>query len=253
MILKSKIIEVTAGNLDDHPGVICFINPKNQYYNLKISWLKEQFKTGLRIKLLYIEGEKNPRGFIEYVPGEFCWRPVSAKGYMFIHCIWTNGKKYQHQGLGRLLINEVEKDASGMNGVAVMTSDGPFMADKNIFLKNGYMIAEETGKDQLLFKSFREAPKPAFVSHEYLPENNGGLFMAHSRQCPWVARFIEEVNPVLEREKINSCIIEIKTPEEAQKAPKPYGVFNLIYNGKILADRYISLTRFENIIKKEIR
>jgi hypothetical protein len=253
MLLKSRIIEVTADNLDSHPGAICFINPKNQYYNLKVSWLKEQFKTGLKIKMLYIEGEKNPRGFIEYVPGEFCWRPVSAKGYMFIHCIWTNGKKYQHQGLGKLLINEAEKDAAGMNGVAVMTSEGPFMANKNIFLKNGYSVAAESGKDQLLYKPFREAPIPVFMSHELLSENNEGLIMTYSRQCPWVARFIEEVNPVLERKKLKPCIIEIKTPEEAQKASMPYGVFNLIYNGKILADRYISLTRFENIINKEIR
>lgn len=130
MTLKTNIVEVNAENISEHPAAICFINPENEYYQLKMEWFKEQFKKDLKIKLLYIEGEKSPKRFIEYVPGEYCWRLVDAKGYMFIHCLWTNGNKYQHQGLGVKLISEVEKDASGMTGVAVLTSDNSFMADK---------------------------------------------------------------------------------------------------------------------------
>jgi histone acetyltransferase (RNA polymerase elongator complex component) len=35
---------------------------------------------------------------------------------MFIHCLWINGKKHQHRGLGTLLIEEVEKNAKDMMG-----------------------------------------------------------------------------------------------------------------------------------------
>ena len=59
MNFKTKIIDVTVENLSEHPGVICFLNPKNEYYKLKVKWLKEQFKYGLKIKLLYVEGEKS--------------------------------------------------------------------------------------------------------------------------------------------------------------------------------------------------
>ena len=253
MIIKTRIIEITEDNLALHPGAICFINPRNEYYKLKVEWLKKQWKNGVKIKLLYIEGEKSPKGFIEYVPGEFCWRPVDAHGYMFIHCIWTNGKKYQHMGLGRQLIGEAEKDASGMNGVAVLTSDNSFMSDKRIFLKTGYRIIDESGKDQLLVKSFGDNPLPVINKSGNTLEHHKGLTIIFSKQCPWVARFIEEVKPVLEKEKLEPEIIELRTYEEAHKAPSAYGVFNLIYNGKILADRYISTTRFINIIKKEIR
>ena len=252
MALKIKIIEVNAANLSEHPGVICFINPRNKTYNLKIDWLKEQFKTGLKIKLLYIDGEKVPKGFVEYVPGEHCWRAVGADGYMFIHCIWTNGKKYQHQGLGSKLICEVEKDASEMNGVAVMTSDGPFMANKEIFIKNGYRIVEESGNDQLLYKPFREADKPFFKTAVPALKMHKGLQLKYSRQCPWVARFAEEVRPIIKEKNIDLTIREIKTYKEAQQAPSSYGVFNLLKEDRILADRYISTTRFENIIKKDL-
>ncbi len=253
MTQKTRIIDVTASNLNEHPGAICFINQKNQYHKLKVEWLTEQFSRGLKIKLLYIEGEKTPKGFIEYIPGEFCWRSVDARDYMFIHCIWTNGKKYQHQGLGGQLLTEVEKDASKMKGVAVLTSDYSFMADKRIFLKNGYRIIEESGKDQLMIKQFREAPLPVINKSANAPGHHKGLTISFSKQCPWVARFILEVKPILEREKLNPEITELRTCEEAQKAPSAYGVFNLLYNGSILADRYISTTRFENIIKKEVK
>jgi hypothetical protein len=252
MAISSEIIEVTAENLREHPGAVCFINPKNEYYQLKVNWLLEQFKKGLKIKLLYVEGEKSPKGFIEYIPGDFCWRPVEAKGYMFIHCLWTTGKKYQQQGLGGLLINEVEKDASGMDGVAILTSDGSFMIRKDIFLKSGYRLVAGSGKDQLMVKQFREAPLPSFIRSNLDLSKHKGLTIIYSKQCPWVARFIEEVKPVLSQMKLDPEMIEIKTCAEAQNAPSVYGAFTLISDGKVLADRYISTTRFINIVKKEI-
>ena len=46
-------------------------------------------------------------------------------------------------------------------------------------------------------------------------------------------------------------IVELTSPKEAQNAPSIYATFNLIYDGKLLADHYISARRFTNIIKKE--
>ena len=250
---KIRIIDITKDILTDHTDIICYINPKHEHYHHKIDWLKKRFKEGLKIKLLYLEGVKKPVGFIEYVPGEYCWRPVEAKGYMFIHCLWTNGKKYQHQGLGTLLIEDVEKDATDMAGVAIVTSDKSFMATREIFLKNGYKIVSESGKEQLIAKQFKEGSFPSINNWESELEKSQGLTIIYSKQCPWVARFIEEVKPILQKEGLTPEIIELRSADEAQKAPSLYGIFNLIYDGKILADRYISTTRFINIVKKEIQ
>jgi hypothetical protein len=253
MKLKTRIVQVTEENLAEHPQAICFINPKHPSYPEKVNWLRHQFEKGLVIKLLYLEGEKRPTGFIEYVPGEFCWRAVNARGYVFIHCLWTNGKTYQHQGLGTHLIQEAEKDGRELLGVSVLTSDHSFMANREIFLKNGYSIVSESGKEQLVVKQFRAGPPPSINDWETELKKYQGLTIIYSKQCPWVVRFVEEVQPILEKEKLNPAIIEIKTAEEAQKSPSIYGVFNLIYNGRLLADRYISTTRFMNILKKDIR
>jgi len=253
MSFDAKIVQVTAENLVDYPQAICFINAKHASFHHKIEWLQEQFKNGLVVKLLYIEEEKSPIGFIEYVPGEFCWRAVSAKGYMFIHCLWTSRKKYQRQGLGKLLLEEAEKDAASKLGVAVMTSDKSFMATKDIFIKNGYEVIQEMGKEQLLTKKFKSGPSPCFNDQNNTLAKYEGLTIIYSKQCPWVARFIDEVKPILEEKKLTPAIIELKTPAQAQKAPSLYGVFALIYDGKVYADRYISTTRFLNILNKEMK
>ena len=253
MKTETTIVKVTTKNITNHPQVICFINPKHEFYHKKVDWLNEQFDNGLKIKLLYINGEKRPIGFIEYISGENCWRSVNAKGYMFIHCLWTNGKKYQGQGLGRILLKEVEKDSKEMLGGVAVTSDKSFMTDRQIFIKNGYDIISESGKDQLVLKQFKKGPLPSINNWQTELEKYKGLTIVYSKQCPWVARFLEEVKPFLKEHNLSPRIIELKTPAEAQRAPSLYSVFNLIYNGKLLADRYISTTRFVNIINKDIK
>jgi len=249
---KTSFVEVTPDNIAEHPQVICYINPKHEHFHLKVDWLEQRHAEGLKVKLLYLEGEKKPVGFVEYVPGEHCWRAVSAEGYMFIHCLWTYGRKYQHKGLGGLLLEEVERDAKGMRGVAALASDGPFMANKSLFVKNGYAVAAESGKDQLVVKPFTSGPPPRFNDWEAELARHQGWCMIYSRQCPWVARFTEEIRPVIQEHNLKVRIAELETPAQAQKAPSLYGVFNLVRDGRLLADRYISRTRFQNILGKEL-
>ncbi len=67
-----------------------------------------------------------------------------------------------------------------------------------------------------------------------------------------MARFISEIDDIIKKNDVKIKITEIKTAKDAQNAPSIYTSFNLIYNGKLLADHYISARRFENIIKKEV-
>jgi hypothetical protein len=248
---ETKFVEVTAANIGEHPQAICFINPKHEHFHHKVEWLKRQSKYGLKIKLLYPAGEKRAAGFIEYVPGEYCWRGVKAKGYMFIHCLWTTGKERQRKGLGASLVRAVEAEAGDMLGVCVLTSEKSFMARREIFVKLGYRLAAESGNEQLLVKQFKKGPLPVLREPSSQVETGKGLAIVYSRQCPWVARFVKEVKPILEKLKLAPAIVELNTPAQAQSAPSVYGVFNLLYDGRVLADRYISTTRFLNILKAE--
>lgn len=247
-----NIANVQAEWLERYPDVICFINPKHSTFRLKMDWLKERFSEGLRIKLLYVEGQKKAAGFIEYVPGEFAWRAVSAKDYMFIHCLYVYPNANKNQGFGTLLIEECQEDArkQGLAGAAVMVSEHAFMAEEGIFMKSGFVMADSDNRGNLLLaKQFTEAPLPSFNRPGGIEEKYKGLHILYSRQCPWVARLIEEIREAGIAEKLNIRIHEIKTAAEAQQAPSFYGIFTFLRDGKVLADRYISLTRFKNILK----
>ncbi|MFZ5391927.1 MAG: GNAT family N-acetyltransferase [Patescibacteria group bacterium] len=249
-----ETITVTADNLGDYPQTICFINPKNEYFNLKIAWLKKQFKKGLVIKLLRLKQTKKIIGFVEYLPGEEAWRAVKATNYLFIHCLWVSPNKNRRHGLGTTLVAAALQDAKKLkkSGVATITSDGPFMAKKELFVKNGFEIVEEFNNFQLLAKKFaaKNNPPKLLINQDRLKQYSG-WHIIYSKQCPWVVRFVEEVKPILQQKKIKLNITEIDSAKKAQSAPGIYSVFNLIKDGQLLADRYISITRFLNIIKKE--
>ncbi|MCP4262207.1 MAG: GNAT family N-acetyltransferase, partial [Planctomycetes bacterium] len=108
MAEKIKVIDITQKNLPESP--ICGIkNIEHEGRIRKTTWLKTYFKKGLKAKLLL--AEKNLQfGYIEYLPGQYAWRGIEADGYMFIHCIMINSKKYQRKGYGGLLIKACMDD-----------------------------------------------------------------------------------------------------------------------------------------------
>ncbi len=237
-------------------GCSCFLNPKHEAHQRKLDWLKDRFSEGLKFKLLFLVNEKKSVGFIEYVPGEYAWRAVDASGYMFIHCMWISPNKYKNKGFGSLLVTDCIRDAEneGKYGVAVVSSEGSFMAGKALFLKNGFQsVASAEPSFELMVKTLKEGPLPKFRDWEKQLEKYKGLNIVYSKQCPWVIRSIKELCEIAEKKGLKLEVTELKTAKEAQNAPSIYATFNLIYDGEILADHYISNRRFLNIIDKEIQ
>lgn len=251
------VIDITEKNMDTYPkATSCFLNPKNEAYLVKVDWFKEQFKKGMKVKAVVSEEDKKVFGYIEYVPGEQAWRAVDAKGYMFIHCLWTNPKAIQKKGYGWLLLDGVEEDAkaAGLNGVAVVTSEGSFMAGKALFEKHGYeSIATAKPKFNMMVKKFKKGALPSFRDYETQLKKIKGLQIFYTKQCPWVIRSIDECKKVAQENKLEIKITEFKTAAEAQNAPSLYASFNLVQDGKLLSDHYVSKKRFENIVKKELK
>ena len=251
---KTEIVTLNPDNIAEY-GCPCFLNPKHEGHLKKLEWLKKRFSEGLSIKLLFIESEKRPIGFIEYVPGEYSWRAVDASGYIFIHCIWISANKYKEKGYGSLLVEECIENArkDSRYGVAVVTSSGPFMAGKELFLKNGFEIVEKADRFELLVRKLKEGPLPKFTDWQQQLNNYQGLNIIYSNQCPWVARSIKEFEEIASKNDIKLKITEMETANQAQNAPSIYSVFNLVYDGKLLSDHYVSNTRFLNILRKELK
>lgn len=228
------------------------MNPKNEGYLKKLEWLEKRFSEGLKIKLMYQEGKCI--GFIEYVPGEQAWRAVDAAGYMFIHCIWISPNKYKDIGNASLLVGECIADArkEGKYGVAVVTSEGSFMAGKSLFLKNGFKsVASANPSFELMVKTLAKGTLPKFRDWEKQLSRYKGPNIIYAKQCPWVARFIEELGETVKERGLELKVTELENAAQAQNAPSIYAVFNLVYNGRLLADHYISNRRFLTIIERE--
>jgi len=249
------IMSVNANNVEEL-GFFCVKNKNHVGYNAKLAWLKERFKEGMRIKLL-LNPEGKQAGFLEYIPGEFTWRVVDAPDYLVIHCIWVNSNKFPYTGMSSALLKDCIQDAevSGMAGVAVVTSDGPWMASKAVFVKNGFQqVAEAPPHFQLLVNQTRAGPTPSFPQNWTEREVQfQDLEMIYINQCPYISKAIAELPPVALQHGIQLQLIELNDAREARKRmPSPYGVVSLGYQGRLLADHPISATRFRNILQKEL-
>jgi hypothetical protein len=251
-----EIITTNSSNVLNH-GLCGYKSLKRPGFPEKVNWLKRRLQEGLVIKSLYSD-ELGTQGMIEYIPGEYCWRPVSAKGYMFIHCLFVGFKKeYKNKGNASRLLDECEKDAKESNkeGVAIVTRKGSFMVGKDIFLKRGYEVVDKGGSDfELLVKKYNlEAANPHFLNNEDTLKNkySNGLTIIRADQCPYTVKNVNEIKETaINKFKIKPNVITLNNYKEAQKSPCIFGIFCVIYKGSIISEHPISSTRFVNIMNK---
>lgn len=128
------------------------------------------------------------------------------------------------------------------------------MAGKDLFLKNEFKsVASAKPSYELMVKTLKKGALPKFKGWEEQLSKYQGLNIIYTNQCPWVARSIKELREIAKEKSLKLNVTELKNAKEAQNAPSIYATFNLIYNGKLLVDHYISSKRFLNIINKEIK
>jgi len=248
-----EIIDLTPENIAEYG--VCGYKDVEKHLELrrKIDWVKEYYPKGLRIKAI-ISKKGGYQGMLEYIPGKYAHRPVEADGYMFIHCLFVGFKnEFKGKGLASSLIDECIKDAKGanMNGVAVVTRKGPFMAKKEIFLKKGFVLVDETKPDfELLVLKFNQNSADPKFKKTNLDNYSKGLTVIRSAQCPYSVKNVNAILETAKKLKIKADLIEIKDSESAQQTPCAFGTFCIIHNNEVISHHPISNTRFENIMAK---
>jgi GNAT superfamily N-acetyltransferase len=229
-----KIITMTESKLGE-VQMFCGHSPTyRRGYNAKIEWLRARLGEGMRYTLLQVNGRN--AGLIEYVPGENTWRGVEAEGYLVIQCFWVVGRNRGH-GYGRQLLEACLADARGTNGVAVVVSKMHWLPTPKIFLKNGFILADQAPTSfDLLVKRFNpEAPLPKFKS--VVQKIPPGLTLYHSDQCPYTQNLPEITSEVGGKLKIPVNIIQLGSAKQAQDSPCPYGTLAYFYNSELLTYR----------------
>jgi GNAT superfamily N-acetyltransferase len=254
-----QVVDTNADNILEY-GVCGSRNIKNAGFAAKVAWLKARWPEGMKIKTLFSDTD-GMQGMIEYLPGEYCWRPVDAGGYMFVHCIFVGIQKaYKGKGYGSLLLQACLEEAKKrkMHGVAAVTRRGPFMAGKDIFAKHGFTVVDTAPPDfELVVTRFhKNAPVPKFKGDQAkrLSLYRQGLTIVRADQCPYSVKNVAEmVGTARTVFGLQPRIVTLGSCEEAQNSPCPFGTFCIVHDGKVIACHPISNTRFTNIMKGILR
>ena len=249
---KIALEKVGPGNLADC-GIGCLTSPKSQGYQTKVAWLQKRFAEGLRF-LLFRDEEGKPLAFLEYVPGEYAWRPVDAEGWLFVHCLWVYPRGQKVGGLGGRLIRACLEEArqARVKGVAAMVSDGVWMAGKEVFLKNGFREIAQVDRFQLVIHRLSVGSEPCFRDIRRNVSTYRGLHLVYSAQCPMLPKSVNDLSELASEHGLELKVTLLNDAHEAQHAPSYYGVFSLVWNGRLLSDHYVSKRRFENLLRKEV-
>ncbi|MEQ8235880.1 MAG: GNAT family N-acetyltransferase [Syntrophomonadaceae bacterium] len=255
-----KIIDLTPENIADY-GVCGYKDmKKHPELRRKIDWFNKYFSKGLRIKIVISE-KGSYQGMLEYIPGKYAHRPVETDGYMFIHCIWVGFlKEFKGRGYATALIQACIDEAKNQNmkGVAVVTRKGSFMAKDDIFLKLGFEVVDTAEPDfHLLAMKFDSSTKdPRFKAdiQKNIAKYKKGLTILRSPQCPYSEKNVDAmVKSAREQFNLDTQLINLDEADAAQNSPCPFGVFCMIYDGKIISHHPISNTRFITIMQKLTR
>ena len=235
-------------------------NANNLGHRRKTNWLKDRYAEGLSYKVLRSE-KCGDVGMIEYALGNHAWRPVEAEGYLVIHCLWVYGK-HKGKGLGSLLLASCLDDArkSRCRGVAVVTSSDSLMAGSAFFLKAGFVLVDRaTGSSEasaapyeLLVRKLEEtAPDPRFIvdRERLFKRYRKGLVILAADQCPYVAKSVERVAEAARTLGLEPKVVRVDSAKASRELPTPYGVFCILHDGKLIAHRPISATRFVGIMR----
>ena len=259
-----EIVTVDASNVD-RLGFFCYMSkPKAPGYRQKRDWLLARFAEGLRIKLLHETGGRTV-GFIETIPGEYAWRAVKAAGYTVIHCLWVVGQG-KGKGYGTRLLQACLEDAraEGRRGVAMVASDGVWLAGKQIFLKNGFEQVDVCAcagaasartkaapAFRLLVHSFGEAPNPAFPTDWAARQASfgDGFTVIRTPQCPYIEDATTDVLQIAAERGIPAWAVELTSAQEAQSlSPSPYGTFGIVRDGRLFSYHYLCRKELEKLL-----
>jgi GNAT superfamily N-acetyltransferase len=240
-----EIISLTESDLGK-VQMFCGHSPTyRRGYDAKMEWMQARLREGMCYRLLRVRGRR--AGMIESIPGEYAWRGVDVKGYLFIHCFWVVGKNRGH-GYGRQLLETCLQDARGTNGVAVMVSKAHWLPTPKLFLKNGFDLADHAEPSfNLLVKRFNpEAALPSFKQPaQSIPT---GLTLYHSDQCPYTQNVPDIVAKVGDQLNIPVNIIRLDSAKAAQELPGPNGTLAYYFNGELLTYRPTGMVKLLELL-----
>ena len=249
-----ELIKITNENLESEHICCAISNNKDCQVMAKKSWIKERLEEGL----VFLKCNVRGKCFIEYIPAECAWAPISADGYMYIDCLWVAGQ-FKGQGYSNLLLEECIKDSKekGKKGLVILSSKKKrgYLSDPGYMKHKGFEVADSVGPYfELLYLPFGEdEEKPQFKQHVKEAQSNGadGFTLYYTSQCPFTAKYVPLLEQVAETKGVKLQVVHVTTREEAQQMQVPFTTYALFYNGEFVTHEILSEKKFEKILESK--
>ena len=249
-----EILMLSEQNIyDEH--ICCAISDKKckTGYEKKKAWLKKEFKNGYNFQKVDVRGKV----FIEYVPIEHSWLPLSGKNFMVINCFWVSGQ-YKGKGNGKKLLEQCKTDSKQMDGIIAVSSDKkrPFMSDPKFLKKQGFEIIDDAKPYFKLWgiKMNPNAEFPKFLESAKSGQcpNNNGIVAYYSNTCPFTEYYTNTVlKDYARKKKIPLKIHHINSKLEGQKMPIPWIINSVFYKGEFVSLEMKVERHLEKLINAE--
>lgn len=244
------IIEITQDNIENE-HLCCAISDKKST-QVKREWLMERMKDGYRFCKMDGQG----KAFIEFVPAEHAWSPISANGYLFIDCFWVSGS-FAKKGYGTQLLNVCIEEAKrmGKKGLVALSSDKkrPFVSDPKFYKKRGFLVADTAQPYfELLYLPFEEGAPPCFLSTAKEGKNDAqGVVIYYTDHCPWNAKYMPLLQKTAEERGAQVTFVHISTQDDAQACPCPFTTYAVYYNGAFVTNEMMSDKKFVKFLEEK--
>ena len=241
-----EYIRVTKDNLEQEHICCAISSNKDIQVASKKAWLRERFDDGL----VFLKSTERGKCFIEYIPAENAWNPITAAGYMYIDCLWVSGS-FKGHGYANDLLETCIADSKhkGKQGLCILSSakKKPFLADPKFLAHKGFKVCDEADNGiQLWYLPFAEnADVPAFrecAKHPHTEED--GYVLYYTSQCPFNGKYVPIVEQTAAENGIPFRAVHLQSREDAQNAPTPVTTYALFHDGVYLTNEQMNDKKF---------
>jgi hypothetical protein len=136
-----------------------------------------------------------------------------------------------------------------------VSSGSTWLAKKGFFLRHGFEVVDQAPPSfELLAKRFDSSVTPSFPQdwENRLRRIPHGLVIYHSGQCPYHAMFVTSLLNAASGMGIQAHSVELKTSWEARSlSPSAYGVFGVVYDGRLLSYRPMGGNTLREMLERE--
>jgi hypothetical protein len=83
-----------------------------------------------------------------------------------------------------------------------------------------------------------------------LKRHKKGLTILAADQCPMVPKCVADIAEMSRALGLEPKVVRVTSAKASRELPTPYGMFSILYDGKLIAGRPVSGTRFWFIMRK---